>query len=38
MGEHWEEIQVTQMISEKLAEAAGEAHSTCFKDIVPKPY
>jgi len=29
---------VTQTISQKLAEAAGEAHSTCFEDIVPKPY
>jgi len=38
MGEHWEEIQATQMISQKLAEVAGEAHSTCFEDIVPKPY
>src|SRR5882724_12606000 len=26
------------MISQKLVEAAGEAHSTCFEDIVPKPY
>ena len=38
MGEHWEEIQATQMISQKIAEAAGEAHLTCFEDIVPKPY
>src|SRR5882724_12482348 len=38
MGEYWEEIQATQMISQKLAEGAGEAHLTHFKDIVPKPY
>jgi len=38
MGEHWEEIQVTQTISQILSGAAGEAHSTCFGDIVPKPY
>src|SRR5882724_11920475 len=38
MGEHQEEIQVTQMISQKLIEVAGEAHSTCFEDMVPNPY
>jgi len=38
MGEHWEEIQVTQTISQKLTEVAGEAHLTHFEDIVPKPY
>jgi len=38
IGEHWEEIQATQMISQKLTEVEGEAHLTWFKDIVPKPY
>ena len=27
-----------QTISQKLAEASGDTCSTCFKDIVPKPY
>jgi len=38
IGEHQEEIQATQMISQKFTEVAGEAHSTCLEFIVPKPY
>src|SRR5882724_14931 len=34
----WEDIKATQTISQKLAEASGDNCSTCFKDIVPKPY
>jgi len=26
------------MVSQRLAEAEGEAHSMCFEDIVPIPY
>src|SRR5882724_1566036 len=33
-----EEIRATQTISQQLAEAAGGTSSTCFEDIVPKPY
>src|SRR5882724_5289291 len=38
IGEHSEEVKATQMISQKLVEAAEGTHSTHFKDIVPKPY
>ena len=38
MGHELEEVRATQTISQRLAEAAGEAHSMCFKDIVSKPY
>ena len=38
IGEHLDEIQATQTIFQKIMEASREAHSTCFKDIVPKPY
>ena len=38
MSQGQEEVRATQTISQKLAEVAGEACSTCFKDIVPKPY
>jgi len=38
IGKHPEEIQATQMISQKLTEVAGEAHSTHFENKVPKPY
>ena len=38
MGEHHEEIQATQTMSQKIAEVAGEAHLTCLEDVVPKPY
>ena len=30
--------RATQTVSQTLSEAAMEAHSTCFEDIVPKPY
>ena|SRR5882724_2084061 len=33
-----EDVKTTQTISQKLADAAGETHLTCFEDIVPKPY
>src|SRR5882724_7669304 len=33
-----EDIKATQTISQKLAEASGDNHSTRFEDIVPKPY
>src|SRR5882724_4333701 len=33
-----EDIRAAQTISQKLAEASGDNHSTHFKDIVPKPY
>jgi len=38
IGKHSEEVKVTQRISQKLVEAAGGTRSTCFEDIVPKPY
>src|SRR5882724_8890804 len=38
VGTWSEEIRVTQTISQKLAEAVGGTSSTCFEDIVPKPY
>src|SRR5882724_4888120 len=38
IGAQSEEIRATQTISQKLAEAAGGTSSTCFEDIVPKPY
>src|SRR5882724_2185953 len=38
IGEHLEEFKVTQMISQKLAEAAGGTRSMRFEDIVPEPY
>ena len=38
MGHGLEEVRATQTISQRLTEAAGEAHSTCFEDIIPKPY
>jgi len=38
MGHEPEEVRGAQTISQRLAEAAGEAHSMCFEDIVPKPY
>src|SRR5882724_628757 len=38
IDEHSAEVKATQMISQKLAEAAEGTHSTCFEDIVPKPY
>jgi len=38
IGQGLEGVRATQTISHKLAEAAGEACSTCFEDIVPKPY
>src|SRR5882724_13103700 len=38
VGTQSEEIRATQTISQKLAKAAGGTLSTCFKDIVPKPY
>jgi len=38
IGENMEEIQATQTSFQKLTEVAGEACSTHFKDIVPKPY
>ena len=38
IGPELEEVRATQTISQRLTEAAGEACSTCFEDIVPKPY
>jgi len=38
VGAQLEEIKATQIISQKLAEAAGGTLSTCFEDIVPKLY
>jgi len=38
MGHGLEEVRATQTISQRLTEAAGEACSMCFEDIVPKPY
>src|SRR5882672_7466575 len=38
IGEHLEEVKATQTISQRLAEAAEGPCTTCFKDIVPKPY
>ena len=38
VGAQSEEIGATQTISQKLAKAAGGTSSTCFEDIVPKPY
>src|SRR5882724_6296564 len=38
IGAQSEEIRATQTISQKLAEATGGTSSTCFEDIVPKPY
>ena len=38
VGTQSEEIRATQTISQKLAKAAGGTSSTCFEDIVPKPY
>ena len=38
MGHGPEEVRATQTIYQGLAEAAGEAWSMCFEDIVPKPY
>src|SRR5882724_10956098 len=38
VGARPEEIRATQTISQKLAEAAGGTSSTCFENIVPKPY
>jgi|SRR5882724_2205105 len=35
---HGAEVGASQTVSQRLAEAAGETHSMCFKDIVPKPY
>ena len=37
MNTRSEEIGVTQTISQPLTKASGDAHSTCFKDAVPKP-
>src|SRR5882724_12154004 len=38
IDEHLAEVKVTQMISQKLVEAAEGTRSTHFEDIVPKPY
>ena len=38
MGHGPEEVRAIQTVSQRLAEAAEEAHSMCFEDIVPKTY
>src|SRR5882724_8180064 len=38
IGEPSEEVKATQMISQRFVEATEGTRSTCFKDIVPKPY
>jgi len=38
IGEHSEEVKPTQMISQRLVEAAEGPCATHFEDIVPKPY
>src|SRR5882724_1278791 len=38
IGAWSEEIRATWTISQKLSKAAGGTSSTCFEDIVPKPY
>src|SRR5882672_11164066 len=38
IGESSEDVKATQMISQRLAEAAEGTHMTHFEDIVPKPY
>jgi len=38
LGTDHDKVKATQTISQKLAEAAEGTRSTCFEDIVPKPY
>ena len=38
MGHGPEEVRATQTMSQRLVEAAGEAHSMHFEDIVPNEF